>query len=238
MNQSSIFSFCTVRPLGSYPNPPLKCLPLQSSTTMFISKAFVFFFALLVCSVIAAPVITERSLDELELLPRAGRLDRATVAIVSKIRNVLRPKPGGAVFWSGSAPGKGGKNVSVKKQAEKFAKKNDKETIGQAMKRTDIKIPKNNKWYKPLWEMASNVFAKHSKGDTHAILGSKRTPGNIYERIEKPTLMNNSKVTKLTEHNVATGESAVVKDSSKKRKVSFFLNVSILTHTRFIGTQP
>lgn len=206
---------------------------------MFISKVVVVFSALLVSSVIAAPVITERSLDEVELLPRAGLgFKGAAAAIASKIRSSLKPKPGGAVFWSGSAPGKGGKNVSVKKQAEKFAKKNDKETIGQAMKRTDIKIPKNNKWYKPLWEMASNVFAKHSKGDTHAILGSKRTPGNIYERIEKPTLMNNSKVTKLTEHNVATGESAVVKDSSKKRKVSFFLNVSILTHTRFIGTQP
>jgi len=186
---------------------------------MLISKVFVVFFALLVSSVIAAPVLTDRSLDEVELLPR--RLDGPTRAIASRIRKTLRPKPNGTVFWSGRVPKNGkkgfkGNGVSVKKYADKFAKNNGKETVSQAMKRTNNKIPNNNKKKMKLWEVSSKVFALHASGDIHAILGSKRRDKNIYDKIEKPTLMNNPKVTKLTEHNVVTGKTTVVKDTTKK----------------------
>ena len=200
----------------------LKCLPLQYSTTMFISKVVVVFSALLVSSVIAAPVITERSLDEVELLPRAGLgFKGAAAAIASKIRSSLKPKPGGAVFWSGKVPGTGkkeGKDVSVKQYADKFAKNKGKETIGGAMKRADIKIPNQSKHNWNLWKTASKFFAHRASGDTHAVLGSKRQQGNIYDTIEKPTLMKNPKVTKLTEHHVASGSSTVVKDTSKSKR--------------------
>jgi len=185
---------------------------------MFISKVFVIFFALLISSVIAAPVITERSLEEVELLPRAGLgFKGAAAKIASKIRSSLRPKPG-SVFWSGKVPGKGGRDVSVKRHADKFAKGKGRETIGGAMKDANIHIPKESKHNWNLWQTASKFFSHRASGETHAVLGSKRAHGNVYDTIERPTLMKNPKVTKHTEHDVASGSSKVVKDTSGRRK--------------------
>ena len=205
---------------------------------MLFSKVYVVFVALLVSSVIAAPVITERSLDEYELLPRAGLgFKGAALKVAASIRQKLRPQRDG-VFWSGKVPGKNGKDVSVKKYADAFAKKKGKETIGAAMKKSDINIPSKSKHNWNLWKTASKFFSHRSSGETHAILGSKRAHGNVYDTIERPTLMKNPKVTKHTEHNVASGSSTVVKDTTKRRKVSVsFCNSSILTYMRFMGTQ-
>jgi hypothetical protein len=180
---------------------------------MFISKVFVLFFSLLlVSSVIGAPVLTERSLDEVELLPRAGGgMSKKAASAFKKITSFLRPKPGKAVFWSGMFKKKGGGDVSVKRKAENFAKSQGKETIGHALHRQNIRIPGNDPHTNQLWDHASHTFAKHASGETHAVLGPKMREGNVYERIEKPTLLKNDKVTKLTEHNPETGGSSVVK---------------------------
>ena len=195
---------------------------------MFISKLTVVFFALLVSSVISAPVLKERSPDELELLPRAGRITGKSAVIAAQIASRLRTKPGKAVFWSGRVETKTG-TESANGHAEKFAKTHGKEVIHQALARVNIKIPKSNPQQDKLWKVASKVFAKHASGHTHAVLGGKLAKTNIYESIEKPTLMKNPKVHKLTEHNAQTGVATVVKNVPKKKsKFSF----DILTQTR------
>jgi len=180
---------------------------------MFISRVFVFFFALLISSAIAAPVIKERSPDEPQLSARTIKHMSQAVGIAMRIKKSLRPQPGQAVFWSGTKSGKNGP-VSVGKDAEKFAKVNGKEVLRHALAKQGIKIPppSQNPHSSRLWEIASKVYALRASGDTHAILGSVRRPGNVYDAIERPTLLKNEKVPKLTEHNAETGKSTVVKE--------------------------
>ncbi|KDR70552.1 hypothetical protein GALMADRAFT_878054 [Galerina marginata CBS 339.88] len=168
---------------------------------MFISKVFIFLFALLVSSAIAIPV-----------RPNVGAVRQAAQAakIVVKTKQSLRPASGQAVFWSGSRPGENGP-VSVKQDAEHFAKVHGKGTLEQTLKGHGVIIPKNSPHRTKMWEVASKTYAQRAKGDTHVILGSTRRPDSHYDTIEKPALMKNKKVTRLTEHNAHTGKATVVK---------------------------
>jgi len=179
---------------------------------MFISKVLLVLFALLVSSAVAAPVPKDRSLDDLQLSTRGLRQAAKAVGIALKVKMKLRPAPGKAVFWSGSRPGKNGP-VSVGKDAEKFAKAHGKEVLGQSLAKHGIKIPSQTKspYSNKLWGFASKVYAQRASGHVHAVVSSTRRPGNIYDTIEKPALMKNKKVTKLTEHNAETGKATVVK---------------------------
>lgn len=180
---------------------------------MFISKVFVqvVFFALLVSSVIAAPIVKEGSADAFQLSARDNHM-KAAVKVARQIKSFLMPKPGKSVFYTGMIPGKK-KLIPVKQHAEHFAKANGKELLGNALARAKIRIPseKKNPHYMRLWEFASRVYAKRAQGVAHAVLGSSVKPLNVYHMIEKPTLLKNPKVQKVIEHNAKTKESTVVK---------------------------
>ncbi|KIM37924.1 hypothetical protein M413DRAFT_30576 [Hebeloma cylindrosporum] len=179
---------------------------------MFISKVFVLLFALLVGSALAAPVRIERSLGEPQLSTRGiGQMAQAA-GVAIKIKKNLKPTKGKSVFWSGSRPSKNGP-VSVEKDAERYAKAKGKEVLAPTLQKQGINIPaqKDSPYSYKLWKYASKVYAQRTSGSAHAVLGSTRRPGNIYDTIEKPELMKNKKVTKLTEHNAETGKKTVVK---------------------------
>jgi len=103
--------------------------------------------------------------------------------------------------------------VSAGKDAEKFAKAHGKEVLGKSLAKHGIKIPSKTKspYSHKLWKFASKVYAQRASGHVHAVLGSTRKPGNIYDTIEKPALMKNKKVTKLTEHKAGSRKATVVK---------------------------
>jgi hypothetical protein len=179
---------------------------------MFISKIFVVFFTLLVGSALAAPVYTERPLDDLQLSTRGlGHMAKA-VRIALRIKKRLRPTPGKSVFWSGTRPSEH-EPVSVDDDAQNFAKAHGKEVLASTLEEHGINIPSHeeNPYSSKMWDIASKTFAQRTSGHVHAILGSTRRPGNVYDTIEKPTLMKNKKVTKLTEYNAETWETTVVK---------------------------
>jgi len=177
---------------------------------MFISKVLVVLFALLVGSALAAPLRAERSLDDLRLSSRGlGQMAKAA-GLAVRLKKNIRPAPGKAVFWSGTRPGKNGP-VSVGKDAEHFAKAHGKEVLDPTKHGISIPTRKENPYSNKLWGFASKVYAQRASGDVHAILGSTRRPGNVYDTIEKPALMKNKKVTRLTEHDAATGKTTVVK---------------------------
>jgi len=186
-------------------------LPLLS-TAMLVSKIFVVVFALLVGSALAAPVRTARSRDDFQLSTRAIHHMTSAARIALRTKKRLRPTHGKAVFWSGTRPSKHG-HVSVDHDAQNFAKAHGKELLAPSLEKHGINIPSHleNPYSHKLWNMASKTFAHRASGHVHAILGSTRRPGNVYDTIEKPTLMKNKKVTKLTEHNAETGETTVVK---------------------------
>ena len=180
---------------------------------MFISKAIVqvFFFVLLVSSVIAAPVVKEESPDVVQLSARGNPMKEA-VKIARRIKSSLVAKPGKTVFYTGTKPGKKGP-IPVKQTAELFAKPRGKELLGHALAKAKIRIPseKKNPHSMRLWKFASKVYAMKSSNVAHAFIGKWIRPENVYHNIEKPALLKNPKVTKLVEHNGETGETTVVK---------------------------
>ena len=185
---------------------------------MFISKGFVVFFALLVSLAIAAPVVKERSPDELQLSARgiqpmtqAAKHMKKAIKIMRKIGHNFNPKPDKSVFWNGRSTIN--PHHSVMPEAVKFAKAQKKEVIHHALKTQGIRIPwpATNPHSQRLWNFASKTFAKKASGHVHAFIGPVYAQDSVYRKIEKPELLKNSKVTKLTEHNVGTGTSNVVK---------------------------
>jgi hypothetical protein len=120
------------------------------------------------------------------------------VSISNKILLALKPKPNTSVFWSGQSS----KDVSVKTKAHKFAKCNNKETVNMALRRLGIKIPtvKQNPLSWRIWEIASKILATRARGEVDVVLGEMIGVESVWMRIEKPALMKNEKVHKITEH--------------------------------------
>jgi hypothetical protein len=119
------------------------------------------------------------------------------ITISNKLIQALKPELDMSVFWSGRTKG-----VSVGTKAQKFAKYYNKETVGMALQRLGIKIPtaKQNPLSWHIWELASKLFATRTCGEVNVVLGKKSLSGSVWMKIEKPTLMKNLKVTKITEH--------------------------------------
>jgi len=183
---------------------------------MFSFNYLVVTFALLAGLVASAPIAADLS-DEAELVMRAppsrggGGMAKA-VSVANQIRTKIRPKPNQAVFWSGTKTSQG-KTVSVKQDAQKFARKNGKETLNMALKKNGINIPsqKANPQSNRLWDIASKAWATRASGKTDAVLGGSVRPDSVWKRVEKPELMKNNKVTQVTEHNRQTGTSTITK---------------------------
>lgn len=184
---------------------------------MFTSKFLVFFFAAFLAPSIAAPIWHGGS-DTADLQarePAKGSLKHAVQAVstINKVNKGFHPKEGEAVFWSGTRSGPHDTRVSVHGDAQKFAHDHGKSTINHGLSHNGIRIPdrKENPHSDHIWNVASKVWAERAHGDTHAILGGAVRPQSVYKTIEKPILMKNDRVTKLTEHNMETGKKTVVK---------------------------
>ena len=108
----------------------------------------------------------------------------------------LSPPRDGTLFWSGRANGK-----SAIGPATEYAKKNGKMTLEMGLKKAKIDIPNKSPHAPAMWDHASKLWADRAKGKTAAFLGQVR-PASVYNRIEKPALAKNQKVTKHTEHNL------------------------------------
>ena len=48
------------------------------------------------------------------------------------------------------------------------------------------------------WSLASEAYAEQVSGEIRAVIGAELRPGNIWENIELPRLMENLNVTKIT----------------------------------------
>ena len=134
--------------------------------------------------------------------PRTGRYrDNATGRFVARAdvpaaARALETDRSSAFFWTGNTDGIGGKDV-----AAEIAESRGGVTIGTLMAQRGIPEPVGD-FADPAvakqWEELSREFAKSASGDIRAVVGADVRAGNIWEKIELPTLQNNPAVTSIT----------------------------------------
>ncbi|KAF9533980.1 hypothetical protein CPB83DRAFT_831782 [Crepidotus variabilis] len=167
---------------------------------MLATKYLFIALSLLISLVAAAPVPNEETIDYLVARTRTTAKKDATAAkkIMKQLDQKLSPPRDKALFWSGRVNG-----GSAMAPAQDYAKKNGKTTLEMGLKKANINMPAwgKSKQAPQLWDHASKLWAERSKGKTAAFLGQVR-PQSVYNRIEKPALNKNTKVTQHTEHNL------------------------------------
>ena len=127
----------------------------------------------------------------------AGR--RMTAAM---LRRLLRTGDGEAVFWSGL--GKEGDRI-----AALYTSKHGGTTLEQLLDGKHVKMPDFHA-DPAIWEQASDAFAMGARGTVRVILGDSVDPSSVWQRIERPALEANRRVTKIVAINPHTGAESVI----------------------------
>ncbi len=65
------------------------------------------------------------------------------------------------------------------------------------------------------WEDASAAYAENARGDVTAIVGSSLRPGNVWQTVEIPRLMENPDVTRIVQIDPDTGQSTTIFERGK-----------------------
>jgi len=100
-----------------------------------------------------------------------------------------------AFFWSGRTRGVGSERV-VGKIAESYGGT----TLEQLAKKRGVKVPKfdkNNSTIVEAWKKLSREYAQNASGIVRAVVGKSVRPDSLWKTVELPTLLKNSKVTKI-----------------------------------------
>ncbi len=120
----------------------------------------------------------------------------------------VKDGPNTAFFWSGKTDGVDGAEI-----AADIAKGKGGVTLETTIDANGITTPKwdfSNPSSMDAWDIASAAYAVQVSGEVHAIIGTELRPGNIWESVELPRLMDNSNVTKITTIDPKTGVETVI----------------------------
>jgi hypothetical protein len=99
--------------------------------------------------------------------------------LACQITNSLVPKHDRSVFYTGTIPGEEGP-ISIIHNAEDFADKHEKETLGRALARGKIEMRSANMLE---WKFASHLYTKRSRGVVHVVIGKWVKEGNVTRRL-------------------------------------------------------
>jgi hypothetical protein len=112
----------------------------------------------------------------------------------SKMTSLFVGPKDGSVFWSGR-DSKGGEILHF---AVDFAKKKGGSTLDMIIRKEGLVVAAGGtKEGSAFWDKASGVFAKNAKGVVYVVMGDQMRQGNVWERVEFPTLKANKAVTKV-----------------------------------------
>ncbi|OBB92289.1 hypothetical protein [Mycolicibacterium peregrinum] len=123
----------------------------------------------------------------------------------------LTTPPDGATFWSGrngDGIGIGPISAGGNGAADLIAGGNSATTLEGLLDANGIQPPKwspadvyADNW----WSAVSQIYAENASGEVHAVVGSNLRPGNVWENVELPRLMDNPSVTKIIVIDPETG---------------------------------
>ena len=127
---------------------------------------------------------------------------------IEKIRPQLRTERSKAFFWSGRTDGVGGADIAAHIAGEK-----DGVTLESTIAKKKIVLPEwdfDDPSSMEAWSLASEAYAEQVSGEIRAVIGAELRPGNIWENIELPRLMENLNVTKITIIDPKTGVETII----------------------------
>jgi hypothetical protein len=126
-------------------------------------------------------------------------------------RAQLTPPSDGSFFWSGrNADGMGIGPISAggNGAADLIAGGSNATTLEGLLESNGINPPKwspTDTYADNWWSAVSQMYAENSSGEVYAVIGPNLRPGNVWETVELPRLMQNPNVTTITVIDPATG---------------------------------
>ena len=119
------------------------------------------------------------------------------------LNQLYKTEPNTAYFWSGRTSdgvgvGPQGNDVGI---AAQLAHERGGVTLESVMRERGVLQPEwdaDNPAVAQWWADHSAAYANNAHGEIHAVIGSSLRPGNIWENVELPRLMDNPAVSRIT----------------------------------------
>jgi hypothetical protein len=128
----------------------------------------------------------------------------------------LTPPRDGTFFWSGrdaNDVGVGPLSAGGSGVSERIAATHDGTTLEGLIDQNHISPPKwsfDDPAAEQWWSEVSRIYASNVEGEVHAVVGANLRPGNIWETVELPRLMDNPSVTRIVVIDPDTGLETVI----------------------------
>jgi hypothetical protein len=138
-----------------------------------------------------------------------GRYQPGSLPSIDELRALTRTAPDTAFYWSGRDANGVGVGPDGSGIAENIASGNGGRTLEQTLAANGVdplpvwnqKDPESVRF----WEDASAAFAENASGQVRAVVGSDLRPGNIWQTVEIPRLVDNPNVTSISQLDPDTG---------------------------------
>ncbi|WP_445169202.1 WXG100-like domain-containing protein [Mycolicibacterium sp. Dal123E01] len=133
---------------------------------------------------------------------------------IEELRGLTNSGPDKAYYWSGRDAGGVGVGPTGSGIAEQMARDADATTLEMSLEKHGVvPLPDWND-YDPesvrFWEDASTAYADNASGVVRAVIGSSLRPGNIWQTVEIPRLMDNPNVTAIIQIDPDTGAETII----------------------------
>jgi hypothetical protein len=151
---------------------------------------------------------------ELPPLDPDGYYPPGSLPTLEELRHLTATDPNSAFYWSG----RDGQGIGVGPDdsgiAERIAAGSNGTTLEMTLSENGMhELPVWNR-HDPesvrFWEDASTAYADNARGEVTAIVGSDLRPGNIWQNVEIPRLMENPNVFRIVQIDPDTGELTII----------------------------
>ncbi|WP_231997202.1 hypothetical protein [Mycobacterium sp. 1245111.1] len=136
-----------------------------------------------------------------------------------QLRGITATEPNTAFYWSGRNADGIGVGPDGSGIAELIAHGSGGTTLEMTLAEKGINpLPVWNR-HDPVsvqfWEDASAAYAENAHGEVTAIVGSNLRPGNVWQTVEIPRLMENPDITRIVQIDPDTGHSTTIFERGK-----------------------
>lgn len=144
----------------------------------------------------------------------AGHYLPGSLPSYEQLLEITTTQPNTAYYWSGRTADGIGVGPDGSGVAELIAHGTGGRTLEMTLADNGIDpLPVWNR-HDPVsvqfWDDASTAYAENAQGEVTAIIGSNLRPGNVWQNIEIPRLMENLNISRIVQIDPDTGEAVTI----------------------------